>query len=179
MNSIFSIDLTRFDVQAELLGGAAMDPSALYLPINLAPAVLGFPSPAEDFEDDAIDLNRHLVRNPAATYFYRTHGWSMVQAGICSGDMLVVDRSVTPKDGDIVVAIWDGNAPACKVLRLRADHMELHSCNPQVPPIVLGAEVQAEVFAVVGVVRQMHRDQGKQGALHWNDAFGSEDASAH
>lgn len=174
MNSIPSARLMGLDTQAQLLGSAAMEPAPLYRPINLAPAALGFPSPAEDFQDDVIDLNRHLVRNPAATYFYRTHGSSMVQAGICSGDVLVVDRSVTPKDGDIVVAIWEGNAPACKVLRLRADRVELHSCNPQVAPIGLSAETQAEFFAVVGVVRQIRREQGKQAALHWGD-----DAGAH
>lgn len=70
-----------------------------------ARARLGFPSPADDFMDDAIDLHRLLVRNPAATFLYRADGWSMNGAGVSDGDILVVDRSVTPLAGDLVIAI--------------------------------------------------------------------------
>lgn len=118
---------------------------------------LGFPSPAEDFLDDRLDLNNLLVRNPPATFLYRAQGHSMIEAGICDGDILVVDRSVRPRDGDVVIASWDGNAPVCKVLHLADDHIELHSCNAQVQPIVLSEDTQVEVFAVVGIARQMRR----------------------
>jgi DNA polymerase V len=124
-------------------------------------ASAGFPSPAEDFLDDGIDLNDALIRNPAATYLYRAEGWSMLHAGICDGDILIVDRSVQPLDGDIVVATWEGNQPACKVLKVMGDHLELHSRNPHCPNIVLGPEAEPEIFAVVGVVRQMRRSHGR------------------
>lgn len=144
-----------------MLGRAAIEPPALPLPVAAVRVLLGFPSPAEDFQDGSLDLNNLLVRNPPATFFYRAQGWSMVQAGICSGDVLVVDRSVQPRDGDLVIAQWDGNAPSCKLLRIGKDHLELHSCNDQVAPIVLGPDVQVEVFAVVGVVRQIQRGQSR------------------
>lgn len=124
------------------LGPARPAPAPLARPVGMLRAALGFPSPAEDFVDDSLDLNELLVRNPPATFFYRACGNSMREAGIYSGDVLVVDRSVEPAQGDIVVAIWDGNAPACKVLRLCGDHVELHSCNAAVSPIVLAPEAQ-------------------------------------
>lgn len=142
---------------AHLIGPAAIDPAPLLIPVGAAAARAGFPSPAEDFQDDTIDLNDMLVRNPLATFLYRAEGWSMLHAGICDGDLLVVDRSVTPIDGDLVIATWDGNQPACKVLKVCADHLELHSRNPHFPPIVLAPGTEAEIFAVVSVARQIHR----------------------
>ena len=121
-------------------------------------ASLGFPSPAEDFEDDAVDLNELLIRNPPATFLYRASGHSMLHVGICDGDILVVDRSVTPVDGDIVIAIWEGNQPTCKVLKVCKDHVEFHARNPHHQNIVLAPETEVEVFAVVSVVRQVKRD---------------------
>lgn len=142
---------------AHLTGPAAIDPPQLPLPLGAAAARAGFPSPAEDFQDDSIDLNDMLVRNPLATFLYRAEGWSMLHAGICDGDLLVVDRSVTPMDGDLVIATWEGNQPACKVLKVCSDHIELHSRNPHFPPIILAPGTEAEVFAVVSVARQISR----------------------
>lgn len=149
------LDLSH--VVAECLGPAAIDPPRMALPVGLVPTRLGFPSPAEDFHDDDLDLNEYVVRNPLATFFYRARGSSMSGAGICSGDVLAVDRSITPQHGDIVIASWDGNAPVCKVLHLRADGLELRSCPQEAPHILLGPEVEVEVFAVVGVIRQSKR----------------------
>ena len=68
----------------------------------------GFPSPAEDNIELSLDLNKLVVNHPSSTFFVRVEGESMSGAGILSGDMLVVDRSITPKSGDIVVAVLDG-----------------------------------------------------------------------
>jgi DNA polymerase V len=149
--------LTEPSTYARLLGPVAVDPPRAVRPLSGIRAQLGFPSPAEDFLEDEIDLNEFLIRNPPATFHYRAEGWSMLMAGICSGDILLVDRSVTPQDGDVVVASWDGNEPTCKVLKLCSDHIELHSRNPHCPNIVLPKECEPEIFAVVGVVRQMKR----------------------
>lgn len=146
---------------ARLMGPATIDPSRVRIPLSGISARLGFPSPADDFLDDTIDLNEHLVRNPAATFYYRAEGWSMLMAGVCDGDILIVDRSVTPIDGDLVIACWDGNQPTCKVLKTASDHIELHSRNPHCPNIVLPPGTEVEVFAVVGVVRQMRRNQSR------------------
>ncbi len=85
----------------------------------------------------------------------------MLMAGVCDGDILAVDRSVTPEDGDLVIARWEGNQPTCKVLKVCSDHIELHSRNPHCPNIVLTPDTEVEVFAVVGVVRTIRRRNGR------------------
>ncbi|WP_244181107.1 S24 family peptidase [Xanthomonas melonis] len=87
----------------------------------------------------------------------------MLHAGICDGDILIIDRSVRPLDGDIVIATWEGNQPTCKVLKVAADHVELHSPNPHCPPIVLTSGTEVEVLAVTGVARQITRGHGRAG----------------
>jgi len=143
------------------LGPAVIDGPAQSVPLAAARARLGFPNPAEDFMDEGVDLHKLLVRHPAATYLYRADGWSMVNAGICDGDILVVDRAVRPQSGDLVIAVWDGNQPSCKVLKMFEDHIELHSANPDFLPIVFEPGAEVEVFAVVGVARQIQRRSGR------------------
>lgn len=70
--------------------------------------VAGFPSPAEQYQEPPLDLNAHLVKRPAATFFVKVEGDSMIGAGIQDGDLLVVDRSLTPAHGDIIIAAVDG-----------------------------------------------------------------------
>ena len=71
--------------------------------------VAGFPSPAEQYLEPPLDLNELLVKRPAATYFVRVQGDSMIGAGISDGDLLVVDRSMRPADGDVIIASVDGD----------------------------------------------------------------------
>lgn len=144
---------------AAFMGTAKLDPTNVLVPLAGARAALGFPSPAEDFLDDTIDLNEWLIRNPAATFYYRASGWSMLQDGICDGDILIVDRSVTPIDGDLVIAVWEGCQPTCKRLKLCAEHVELHARNPKFANIILPAGTEVEVFAVTGVVREIKRNR--------------------
>ncbi len=148
---------TLIDPPATFVGHAAVDPPLLPLPVGAAPVQLGFPSPAEDFEEDSLDLNKLLVRNPLATYIYRASGHSMARAGILDGDLLVVDRSATPRSGNLVMAVWEGNQPACKILLICKDHIELHSANPEFPPILIEAGTEVEVFVVVSIARQVKR----------------------
>jgi DNA polymerase V len=68
----------------------------------------GFPSPAADFIDISIDLNRHLIRHPSATFYARAKGDSMRDAGIFDGDLLIVDKSIDPEDGKIAICYIDG-----------------------------------------------------------------------
>ncbi|TDK30951.1 LexA family protein [Luteimonas terrae] len=146
-----------FYAHATFVGCAAFDAPPQPLPIGAAAVQLGFPSPAEDFEEDRLDLNRLLVRNPLATYIYRASGHSMARAGVLDGDLLVVDRSVTPQNGSLVMAVWEGNQPACKILRICERHIELHSANPEFPPIVIESCTEVEVFVVVSIARQVKR----------------------
>ena len=74
----------------------------------MAPVSAGFPSPADDYIEDKLDLNEYLVKHPAATFFVKVTGDSMIGAGIHPGDILIVDRSLTPVDKSVVIAVVDG-----------------------------------------------------------------------
>ena len=78
------------------------------IPVFTARISAGFPSPAADYEEGKLDLNKHLVKNPPATFFVRVSGDSMEGAGIHDGDLLIVDRSIEPKSGKVVIAVLDG-----------------------------------------------------------------------
>ena len=82
--------------------------SCLSLPLLSSRVPAGFPSPADDFADGALDLN-DLIKHPSATFIVRVSGDSMTGAGIFDGDLLVVDRSIKSKSGQIVVAVADGD----------------------------------------------------------------------
>lgn len=82
--------------------------SELSLPFADQGVRAGFPSPAQDYMSDSIDLNRELIRHPATTFYARAAGDSMRDCGIDDGDLLVIDKSLEPQDGDIVVAFIDG-----------------------------------------------------------------------
>ncbi|MBN1618433.1 translesion error-prone DNA polymerase V autoproteolytic subunit [Candidatus Dojkabacteria bacterium] len=83
------------------------DKSSCCLLVNSSVSA-GFPSPAQDFSDKTLDLNEFVIKHSAATFFVRVHGDSMINAGISDGDILVVDRSLTPRSDQIVVAFLDG-----------------------------------------------------------------------
>ena len=80
------------------------------LPLIAGRAPAGFPSPAADHYDKRLDLNEHLVLHPEATFFLRVKGDSMIGAGIHDGDLLVVDRSLEPNHGRVVIAVLDGSS---------------------------------------------------------------------
>ena len=95
--------LRVISVEAAPFPGLVME-----LPLYTCHVRAGFPSPADDHLDETLDLNRRYIRNPAATFFVVTDGDSMKDAGIHSGDTLIVDRSIKPVHGKIVIACVDG-----------------------------------------------------------------------
>jgi DNA polymerase V len=108
----------------------------------------GFPSPAEDYIEQRLDLNELLIQNPAATFFVRVSGDSMEGAGINDGDILVVDRSLAPASGRIVVAIIHGEFTVKRLYR------DVHSCrllaeNPAYPAIEVSEESGCEIWGIV------------------------------
>ena len=108
----------------------------------------GFPSPAADYAEEQIDLNRYLIRNKAATYVFRVKGDSMTGAGIYEGDALLVDRSMDPKHNNIVVAQLN-NEFTVKRLYRRGGVVKLVAENPIYPPRLIKEE---DDFVVWGVV---------------------------
>lgn len=104
------IPVSRMEDVRQFLAEAMGEPPRLERPMFDAPASqAGFPSPATDAIESALDLNELLVRNPPATFYVRAEGESMRDAGIMSGDILVVDRSIEAVPGKIVIAVYDGD----------------------------------------------------------------------
>jgi len=109
-------------------------PSRVCRPLFYSPVAAGFPSPAEDHVDAEMDLNEYLIRRPAATFFARARGDSMIGAGIHDGDMLIIDRGERPRSGSIVVAVVHGEMTV-KRLRHHNGHVMLEAANPDYRPI--------------------------------------------
>ncbi|WP_411704740.1 translesion error-prone DNA polymerase V autoproteolytic subunit [Edaphovirga cremea] len=107
----------------------------------------GFPSPAQDYVERRLDMNELLISHPSATYFVRVSGDSMIDANINDGDMLVVDSSLTAKQGSIVVASVEGEFTV-KKLQLHPT-LQLLPMNPAFAPILLHHEEDLEIFGVV------------------------------
>ena len=122
------------------------------LELQFAPTIkAGFPSPADDYTHDSIDFNRDLIRNPDATFYGRVDGDSMIDAGICDGDIAVIDRSVEAQDGDVVVAFVN-NEFTIKYLDLshkEEGYIELRPANRDFQPIRIDDCDRFEVWGVV------------------------------
>lgn len=153
MPNILNLNQTGRD-RVEILGRAVSE-SGQATPLYLERISAGFPSPADDYIETALDLNTYLVRNPAATFMVRVSGDSMTGAGIHDGDILVVDRSEEPVPGKIVVAVLDGELTVKRLVR-KDGQILLAPDNPRYRPIVVAAEQDLHVWGVVsGVVRRL------------------------
>jgi len=93
----------------------------LDLPLFVTGISAGFPSPADDYIDRKLDLNELLITHPAATFFVRVEGNSMINAGIHSGDILVVDRALEPNNNNVVLAVLDGEFTVKRIKKLKND----------------------------------------------------------
>lgn len=119
------------------------------LPFLSVRVTAGFPSPAEDFQMDSLDLTARCVRNPVATFFAEVdQSTSMIDYGVFPGDTLIVDRSITAKSGHMVIAHWNGGLTV-KKLEIRRGRVRLLSGNPENPPIIVPEEDQLEIWGVV------------------------------
>jgi DNA polymerase V len=121
------------------------------IPLYASRVSAGYPMPADDYIDQVIHLDRHLVKHPESTFMVIASGDSMVNAGIQSGDMLVVDRKILPAHGNIVVAAVDGELTV-KRLSLEADTLSLLPENPAYRPIAITPEQQVVLWGVVTLV---------------------------
>ncbi len=118
------------------------------LPFYLSRIKAGFPSPADDYLDKKLDLNEHLIKHPASTFFVKVKGDSMTGAGISSGDILIVDRSLEPKDKRIIVAVVNGDFTVKRVSKTK-DKLFLLTENPKYPSIEIKDGMDFEVWGVV------------------------------
>lgn len=133
------------------------------VPLLASPVRAGFPSPAEDYVEERLDFNRRLVRNPAATYCIRVSGESMQGAGILPGDLLVVDRSLKARDGDVVVASLDGSFTV-KRLKTKGGRTFLAPENPEFRVTEVTGREDFQLFGVVA-----HLVRGFRGGGTAND----------
>lgn len=121
----------------------------LALPYAAGGIIAGFPSPAEDYISESIDLNRDLIQHPASTFFGRVAGDSMIEEGIEPGDILVIDKSLEPHDGDLAVCCLDGEFTLKRIRHTRDGRLLLMPSNKRYAPIEV---TEANEFAVWGIV---------------------------
>ena len=108
----------------------------------------GFPSPADDHLDEAIDLNREYIKNKSSTYFGRVSGDSMIDAGLENGDLLIIDKSLKPKHGNIAVCFLDGDFTV-KRIRIEEGKIWLMAENKNYDPIEITPDNELMVWGIV------------------------------
>jgi DNA polymerase V len=122
--------------------------AALKIPLFITPVSAGFPSPADDFVEKQLDLNEKLIKHPAATFFVKVQGDSMRDAGIHSGDTLVVDRSLEPTSNKVVIAVVNGEFTVKRVQK-RNGKVYLMPENLRYKPIEVTEDMDCSVWGVV------------------------------
>ncbi|WP_396179666.1 LexA family protein [Flavobacterium sp.] len=125
--------------------------SVIKLPFISHSVSAGFPSPAMDFMEASIDLNQVLVENPIATFYVQVEGNSMIDAGIHDKDLLVVDRSLEPRNNKIAICLLDGEFTV-KRIRLENNELYLMPENPSYQPIQVTEENQLIIWGIVTYV---------------------------
>lgn len=120
----------------------------LELPFIETGVSAGFPSPAEDYLEQRIDLNRELIKNPGSTFYARINGNSMKNAGIYDGDIVVIDKSLTPRHDSLLVCFINGEFTLKKVRRIKND-LYLIPENPDFKPIKIDPESDFRLWGVV------------------------------
>ena len=118
------------------------------IPIFQHKVSAGFPSPADDFIERSLDLNQYLVKHPAATFFVRVSGSSMINAGIHHDDILIVDRALEPSNNKVIVAVLNGELTVKRIQKL-GKKIFLSPANPNFKPIEIRPEIDFEVWGVV------------------------------
>lgn len=118
------------------------------LPLYLNPVAAGIPAPTEDYIDDNIDLNRHLVKHPETTFLVRVAGESMKDAGIHPNDMLIVDRSLEVINGQVVIAVVNGELTVKRILKNK-EKLFLMPENESFKPIEIDEHTDLHIWGVV------------------------------
>lgn len=137
MNKKHTIDIYRADTESDL--------SLLFADMGIK---AGFPSPAQDFMDLSIDLNNELIRHPASTFYGRVKGDSMIDAGVNDGDILIIDKSLEPKNGDMAVCFIDGEF-TIKYIKIEKTVIWLVPANEHYKPIKVTEENDFLIWGIV------------------------------
>ena len=135
----------------QILGSASELSGELSCPLYLSPVNAGWPSPAEDYIDQQLNLHEYVVRNPAATFFLRAAGDSMINVGIHDGDLLIVDRSVDAAPNRVVIAALEGELLVKRLAR-RNGKTWLVPANPDYPDIDITNREYVHIWGVVTYV---------------------------
>ncbi len=120
--------------------------SFLPLPLFTTSVPAGFPSPADDYIESSLDLNDYLISHPSSTYFARAAGDSMVERGILDKALLIVDRAIEPRQGQVVIAAINGEL-TCKILDIQ--NKQLLAANPAYAPIIINEDSELVIEGVV------------------------------
>lgn len=121
---------------------------ATSFPLFASKVSAGFPSPADDYLESNLNLNQHLIKHPSSTFFLRVEGDSMIGAGIHDADLLVVDRSLEPTDGKIIIAVINGDLTV-KRLKVKNNILMLAPENKNYPQIIITEEMNFSIWGVV------------------------------
>ena len=121
--------------------------STLLIPLVEGTVSAGFPSPAEDYIELGIDLNKYLIKSPISTFFLRVSGNSMNNAGIYNNDLLIIDRSIKPHPGHIVVALLDGEFTLKRLIKEK-DNYYLKADKENYPAINLYEYIDIQIWGV-------------------------------
>lgn len=121
-----------------------------YMPLPYADEGIraGFPSPAQDYISQVIDLNKELIKHPSTTFYGRVTGDSMKDAGLSSGDILIIDKSLEPKTGDVAVCYIDGEFTV-KYIRIETNVIWLIPANEAYEPIKVTAENDFMIWGII------------------------------
>lgn len=130
--------------------------TVLALPLVDGGIAAGFPSPAQDYIDLKIDLNKELIANPSSTFYGRVKGASMQDAGIVDGDILVIDKSIEPQDGDTAVCYIDGEF-TLKYIKIKSDAIYLIPANSNFQPIKVTEDNNFCIWGVVTYSIKSHK----------------------
>ncbi len=120
--------------------------------VKLVRAAAGFPSPAENYIEEQLDLNKYLIKNKESSFFVRVSGDSMIDVGIFDNDILIVDRSLTPTRQSIILASLDGELVIKKLIKDRLKNYYLKSENINYPNIKINSNTDTIIWGVVTYV---------------------------
>ena len=143
-SKVLRVPTSKIDAVKEVIAGQ----SPVCIPLYTCHVRAGFPSPADDYIEEMLDLNQFLIKNPSSTFIVRVSGDSMIGIGIRPDSLLIVDRSIEPTHNKIVIAALDGELTV-KRLVLSQERVELVAENPNYPPIQVTDDLDMIIWGVV------------------------------